>query len=446
MAEPPADFRGFTQALVREGEALRLRSRTLRIEVVRGPDAGLAIEAPGPEVRVGTSRDCALVLGDPTVSRLHLTLRIDDRGVRVVDAGSRNGTVIDGLAVRDAYARADSIIVLGQSALQLRLLDQMVDLPLSGRDRFGALLGGSVAMRRVFAVLERVAATDMTVLIEGETGTGKELAAEALHEESARAAGPFVVLDCSAVSPSLIESEVFGHARGAFSGAFTKRTGVFEAADGGTLFLDEIGELPLDLQPKLLRVLESHEVRLVGSNSTRSVDVRVIAATNRSLDAEVERRRFREDLYYRLAVIRLTLPPLRERPEDIRPLVEHFVRELVPAGCPVPVLSELVLAGFHQQVWSGNVRELRNAVARTLSLGSSGEISTALAASPPAVDLSVPLRLARERAADEIERAYLLEALRRTGGNVTRAAELAGVNRKFFHRALRRHGLGRGDA
>ncbi|MGK3998609.1 sigma 54-interacting transcriptional regulator [Sorangium sp. So ce1024] len=455
-----------TQPLERDGSAFKLASRKIRVEVVDGPDRGLVAELPGPEARVGLGRECDLVLKDPTVSRLHLVVRVEDERIRVIDAGSLNGTAVDGVEVRDAYARPDAAISIGGTTMRLRMLSDVVELPLSQRERFGGMLGRSVAMRRLFAVLERVAATDATVLVEGETGTGKELVAEAIHEESPRQGGAFVVFDCSAVSASLIESELFGHVRGAFTGAFADRPGAFEAADGGTLFLDEIGELPLDLQPKLLRALERREVRRVGSNVPRRVDVRIVAATNRNLAREVERGKFREDLYYRLAVIQVALPPLRERQGDIPHLVRHFEQELRPRSGSPPPLSEEVVAGLASRSWPGNVRELRNAVARALSLGAAGgaggrpAAATALGATPgptlastsdsgapgePAVDLNEPLLVGRERVAEAYEKAYLDAALRQTGGNVSRAAELARVNRKFIQRAMKRYGL-RGDA
>jgi transcriptional regulator with GAF, ATPase, and Fis domain len=422
----------------------KLVSRKVRIEVLGGPDSGRHAELPGPEVRVGSAPDCDLALRDPTVSRHHLTLRVEGERIRVVDVGSTNGTMLDGLAIRDAFARPDSRIQAGTSTLRLGMLPDVVEVPVSSRDRFGGLLGSSAAMRRVFAILERVAPTDTTLLVEGETGTGKELVAEGLHEESQRSGGPFVVFDCSAVSPSLIESELFGHIKGAFTGAIADRAGAFEAADSGTLFLDEVGELPLDLQPKLLRALERREVRRVGSNQVRRVDVRIVAATNRSLSLEVERGRFREDLYYRLAVIHLVLPPLRERPEDIPLLVAHFTRELGGHGA-VP-LPEALVKPWESQTLAGNVRELRNAVARALSLRAPtppGPLSVTNG-SPlnpgfsVALDLSVPLKQARDRLIDEYEQAYLREALNLTSGNITRAAELAGVNRKFIQRAMKR--------
>ena len=358
---------GATRSLIRDGDRVWVRSRKVRVEIADGPDRGRVAELSGPEVSIGCARGCDLVLTDPTVSRHHLTLKIALDGVRVVDAGSRNGTTVDGVRVLDAYARPDSVLVIGATTLRLGLLEGVIDLPLSTRTRFGGLLGASVAMRRVFSILERVAPTDATVLIEAETGTGKELVAEALHEESPRAAGPFVVFDCSAVSAGLIESELFGHVRGAFTGAVGDRAGAFEAAHGGTIFLDEIGELPLDLQPKLLRVLERLEVRRVGEAATRRVDVRIVAATNRSLAAEVDAGRFREDLYYRLAVVRIGLPPLRERPEDIPLLVEHFAREAARAGATPAALPEAAIRGLVAQAWPGNVRELRNAVARAVA-------------------------------------------------------------------------------
>jgi transcriptional regulator with GAF, ATPase, and Fis domain len=422
----------------------------VRVEVVGGPDRGLVVELPGPEARVGTSRTCDLVLHDPTVSRVHLVLCVEGGAVRVTDAGSRNGTLLDSTRVVDAYARPDSTLVLGGTTLRLHTLRDTVEVPLSRREQMAGMIGRSVAMRRVFALLERAARTDATVLIEGETGTGKELAAEALHLEGRKDAGPFVVFDCSAVSASLLESELFGHVRGAFTGAHADREGALEAADRGTLFLDEIGELPLDLQPKLLRALERREVRRVGSNAVRRVDVRVVAATNRSLSHEVDRGRFREDLYYRLAVLPVRLPPLRERLGDVPLLVRHFERELAARTGPRLPLPESFVHDLAARAWPGNVRELRNAVARALSLR---DDRAPPSAQPPRaregaaaidVDLTEPLLLGRERVAEAYERAYLTRLLEQTGGNVSRAAQLAQVNRKLIQRAMKRYGM-RGD-
>jgi transcriptional regulator with GAF, ATPase, and Fis domain len=435
-----------THILVRDGDRLKLRARKVRIDVIAGPNAGLVVDLPGPEIRIGSSRGADLVLYDNAVSRHHLSLRVESAGIRLLDAGSRNGTVLDGLRVRDAYARPDSSILIGNTTLRLRLLHDVIELPLSSRERFGALRGKSAAMRMVFTVLERVVSVDDTILIEGETGTGKELAAEAVHEESPRSGGPFVVFDCSAVAPSLLESELFGHVRGSFSGAVADREGAMEAADGGTLFLDEIGELPLELQPKLLRALERFEVRRLGSNTQRRVDVRVVAATNRNLAGEVSAGRFREDLYYRLAVVRVTMPPLRERPEDIPLLVDHFTQELSRRGRTVEPMPDRTMRAFMGQAWPGNVRELRNAVARSLSLGTAavGPASRPSAGAPAVsatIDTSIPLKTARERLAEAFEEAYLRRALEETGGNISHAARLAGVNRKLVQRAIQRFGL-----
>ncbi|HEY4177888.1 MAG TPA: sigma 54-interacting transcriptional regulator [Kofleriaceae bacterium] len=419
-----------------EVSAPRMRTRAIEVEVVDGPAAGQTASLPGPSARVGSARDCDLVIGDATVSRHHITLAVEEQGVRVIDAHSRNGTWVDGLRVFDAFARPDSSIKLGGTTIRLRLGSDEIDVPLSPHDRFGGLHGTSSGMRRVFSMLERIAATDATLLIEAETGTGKDLAAEAVHEASARANAPFVVFDCSAISASLVESELFGHVKGAFTGANADRAGAFEAADGGTLFLDEIGELPLDLQPKLLRVLQNREVRRVGANERRAVDVRVIAATNRSLAQEVERGRFREDLYYRLAVVRVSMPPLRQRPDDIPLLVRHFAKT---HELPAHVIDEM-----RARAWPGNVRELRNAVERALSLGYPASPETAPAPVPPApipIDLSVPLKDARDAMSEAFERAYLAAALEKTGGNATRAAQIAGVSRKFVQRALDRYDL-----
>ena len=442
------DPNAITEILVRNGQRLTLRARSVRIEVLAGPNAGQVVELPGPQVRIGTGRGVDLVLFDATVSRHHLTLHLDATGIRVIDAGSSNGTFVDGLRVKEAWARPDSVIAIGGTTLRLRLGASIVEVPLSSRESFGGLLGRSVAMRQVFTLLERFASAQDTVLVQGETGTGKELVAEALHEEGPRAGGPFVVFDCSSVTPTLVESELFGHVRGAFTGATTDRVGAFEAAHGGTLFLDEIGELPLDLQPKLLRALERFEVRRVGENTVRRVDVRVIAATNRDLQEEAAQRRFREDLYYRLSVIRVSLPPLRERAEDVPLLVDHFVagarRGRGSRGADAALLDAMK-ADFATRAWPGNVRELRNAVLRALSLGTIDEATAASGSTSPAAagapDLSVPYVEARDRVVDAFEIAYLVEALRQAGGNATKAAEIAGVNRKFIQRAIKRHGL-----
>jgi transcriptional regulator with GAF, ATPase, and Fis domain len=301
----------------------------------------------------------------------------------------------------------------------------------------GGLIGQSAAMRDLYAAIERVAPLQATALIQGETGSGKELVAAALHGHSRRAAGPFVVFDCSAVSKSLVESELFGHQKGAFTGAIADRAGAFERACGGTLFLDEIGELPLEIQPKLLRALEQRQIRRLGSNTTRAVDVRIIAATHRSLAAEVEAGRFRQDLYYRLDVFRVAVPPLRERHGDIPLLVQHFHRDLVGQGRasdPLPPLE--IFRSMEAWSWPGNVRELRNAVEVALTTGNTSQLpSTPRLQSR--VDLSVPLRTAL----DEYTLAYVVEALKATGGNVSRAAAIARCNRKVIQATMRRHNL-----
>jgi len=428
---------------------IRLRTHRLRIDVVGGPCAGQVVDLPGPEVTIGSGKGSALLLLDNTVSRHHATLRVDGNDVRVIDAGSSNGTSVDGVRIRDAYARPNSVITLGSSQIRLQLSRDVVEVRLSKRRQFGGLLGASAAMRRVFTLLELVSKTDDTVLVAGETGTGKELVAEAIHEESRRNEGPFIVFDCSAISPNLIESELLGHERGAFTGAIAAREGAFEAADGGTLFLDEIGELPLELQPKLLRALERRQIKRVGSNTVRQVDVRVVAATNRQLLELVSQGRFREDLYYRLAVVEVPLPPLRERLDDIPLLVEHFARQL--GRGEGQHLAERFLRSLQERSWPGNVRELRNAVARHLALAPGATLPPVSevpgqGSAEPTIDLSVPLKEGRTRLLESFERAYCLAALQSTGGNATKAAELAGVNRKFFQRAIKRYGLRDTDA
>jgi transcriptional regulator with PAS, ATPase and Fis domain len=363
--------------------------------------------------------------------------------VHLYDSGSTNGTFVNGVRVFAAALDAGSTVRLGGTTLRVEVGDDPLFVPLSSRDRFGGLLGGSLEMRRVYAILERVASTDTTVLIQGETGTGKELAARAIHQGSRRAGGPFVAIDCGAIAETLIESELFGHVRGAFSGAIGDRKGLFEQARGGTLFLDEVGELSLLLQPKLLRALEAREVRPVGGDAPRPIDVRVVAATNRPLAQSVNEGTFREDLFYRLAVVELTLPPLRARREDVPMLANHFVEGF--AGAAHTGLDRLVPALLARS-WPGNVRELRNFIERYVSLGGLQASSASSSASPesppaPTIPIHLPLREARQAWTAQFEALYVRELLSKTGGNVTRAAEIAQVNRRTFQRLMGGIGL-----
>jgi DNA-binding NtrC family response regulator len=411
-----------------------------RLRVVEGPDAGAEQLSSSARLVVGTGDTAGLKLHDRTVSRFHCELAIDDGQISVRDLDSTNGTEIDGVRVQQAWARPGAVLRLGNTRVTVERVDEVDRIALSPRSSFGLLVGASPAMRGVFARLERAAASDATVLVEGETGTGKEATAESLHREGPRADGPFVVVDCAAIPRDLLESELFGHEKGAFTGAVSAREGAFEAAHGGTIFLDEIGELPSDLQPKLLRALERREVKRLGSTQWRTVDVRVIAATNRNLRAEVNAQRFRSDLYYRLAVIQLRLPPLRERQEDLPMLVEHLLRAL-PGGAE-PVGDELLQA-VQRHGWPGNVRELRNYLERFVAMRELPLPDDLAAADAPtqAIDATQPIKSERDRWVRAFERRYLAELMRRADGNVTAAARIADVDRIHLYRLLWKHGL-----
>ncbi len=397
---------------------------------------------------MGTAPDNDLVLTDDTISRRHCEIELTHLGFRVRDAGSTNGIVVAHVRIYDAAYSTPLELVLGETTIAITPLAKIVDREQVVDAHFGDLRGASPRMRQLFAELERFTPTEISVLIEGETGTGKDLVAESFHSASPRAEGPYVVFDCSAVAPSLVESELFGHERGAFTGAVGARPGVFEQADRGTLFLDEIGELPKDLQPKLLRALEKREVKRLGGQKALPVNVRVVAATNRNLIAEVQRGNFRQDLYYRIAAAHVVVPPLRERLEDIPMLVEHFLK-LDKGGFSVASIPAQVWSMFAAHRWPGNVRELRNAVQRliiapefSLRLGQpiEAEPSAASAVSLPA-EPAEPLRIARRTAADSFERDYVVQLLARTGGNVTRAAAIAEVSRQMIQKLMRKHGI-----
>ncbi len=433
---------------------------TYLVRVVDGPDAGSSIVVDGTRpgrVLVGKGLSCDLRLGDAEVSRRHCAFEATPSGLRVTDLASTNGTWQDRTQILDAYLAGGERLRIGATTLAVGLAGGPQAVSLSEAMRFGRLVGASSEMRRLYPLCERLAQSDVPVVIEGETGTGKELLAEAIHEEGRRASGPFAVFDCTAVPPTLVESTLFGHERGAFTSAVSARRGVFEVAQGGTLLIDEIGDLEPGLQPKLLRVLERGEVQRVGGDKWLPVDVRVLAATRRDLDAEVAAGRFREDLYYRLAVARIELPPLRARHGDVALLTRHFWRKLDTADQP---LSANVIARFEAYAWPGNVRELRNAVARRLALGDlapepgaprHAQARTAPGAQSHAgsgddllervLSADLPLPRARQEVLDEFERRYVERVLAKHGGNVTRAAAASGIARRYFYTIRNRHGV-----
>ncbi len=337
----------------------------------------------------GASDAATIVIEDPLVSRVHLELEPRADGLWVRDLGSRNGTWVENLRIDRCRVPDGGRIRIGNTELRVEYLANEAKDEVWPEERFGVLVGRSQKMRELFAALARVAPSESSVLIQGETGTGKELVARAIHDASPRANGPFVVVDCGALAESLLDAELFGHTKGAFTGAVAARAGAIEEANGGTVFLDEIGELPLALQPKLLRVLESRTVRRVGEVSHRRVDVRFVAATHRGLLDMVGSGDFREDLFFRLAVLPVVVPPLRERVDDIEPLVRHFV-----GGADATFTPEL-LAAMKNRSWRGNVRELRNFVERARTLGAAEALAlmdppTANSSKPP-ISASKPL-------------------------------------------------------
>ncbi len=453
---------------------------TRYVEVV-SPGVPSPFRAREGVVRVGREVGNEIVIHDPFVSRTHIEIRIYPHGVEVVDLDTKNGTHFQGARIRELKVRDRVELLLGkQVTVSIRVGDDgpfadvtspaiMAPPPSSTvpppiapqrpgpRGDRAELIGDSAAMQRLRAGVAKMAPSPLTVLIEGETGTGKEVVARALHQQSTRAGRPLVVFDCAAVSPNLIASELFGHVKGAFTGAVGSAEGAFRRADGGTLFLDEIGELPLDLQPALLRALEARQVKPVGGDSYRAVDVRVVAATNRALEAEVQAGRFRQDLLFRLAVGRVKVPPLRARAEDIPVLAAHFARVVGNA-----TLSPEVLASLAARPWRGNVRELRNVIERAVMLSAPGAVVTTLdddydddrdlvmppilratlespAASP--TDVDVHFQDAKQAAVERFERDYLLRLFERAGYNLSEAARRSGVDRRYLRELFKKHNL-----
>jgi DNA-binding NtrC family response regulator len=436
-----------TQQVVRDDRLVALRRRRLRLEVVKGPDRKLRKDVELDRIAIGTHERSDFILTDPTVSRQHCEVALVAGGYAVRDLDSTNGTFVGDLRLKEAIVTGDTRLRVGDSVVRISPLEETVDIPLYDRASFGPLLGRSAAMRRVFEDLRKVAPTDVTVLITGESGTGKEVAARAIHEASDRSRGPFVVVDCGALPENLIESELYGHLRGAFTGAVRARVGAFESASGGTVFLDEIGELPLDLQTRLLGVLERRCVTPIGSTEARPIDVRIVAATNRDLRREINRGAFREDLFFRLAVVTVEMPALRDRPEDISLYVQQFLDEEDARGA-FTVDAE-TLARLESQPWPGNVRELRNVLERAAALGdealpgaaAAGEPEPALPAVGGEIDVSVPFKVAKAALVDEFERLYCERLLAAHDDNITRAARAAEIDRVYLLRVLDKYGL-----
>lgn len=422
-----------------------LPARSVRcclLKVTKGPDKGLKVTVDRPRFTVGALPSNDIQLTDPAVSGHHFELLLEEGGFGIRDLGSRNGTFVGGVRVRDALLPDKTRIQVGDTRITFEITSKSAEVPASSSDRFGPLMGRSYVMRELFAQLERIANTDATVLVTGETGTGKELVAEALVASSGRADGPLEIVDCGSLTPTLVESALFGHEKGAFTGASASTPGAFERAHKGTVLLDEIGELPLELQPKLLRVLEAREVQRVGGSARKKIDIRVLAATHRALEEQVNRGSFRADLYYRLSVLTVRLPPLRDRLEDIPLLAEHFMTQI--PGTKVELLTDELLARLAEHTWPGNVRELRNAVER-LAFGGDPLATPAIASSPSspagAIDLNTPFRLQKERLIRDFERHYAEALLKFSPNNIAKAARKAGLDRMAVVKLLARHGL-----
>ena len=430
---------------------------TLVATVLSGAAKGTT-RAVGARMTIGKAPSNDLVLSDDTVSRQHCELVRTGQAIHVKDLGSTNGTRIDGTRIQDAQLGSGSILRVGEVKIAVRPATQRVEVMPSDATEFHGVIGSTLAMRTIFGVLERIAPTDATVLLEGETGTGKDVFARAIAAASPRAHKPFVVVDCGAVSYSLIESELFGHERGAFTGAVAGRAGAFEMADNGTLFLDEIGELPVDVQPKLLRVLETREFRRVGGNKTLQVNVRVVAATKRNLLREVQAGKFREDLYFRLAVVPVTVPPLRARREDIPLLARHILdvtRKTAGTTAAPHTLGPAAIQAMMAHDWPGNVRELRNVLERAVYLaraeGATGSAELALtmlasgARSPTddtfQFEAGKSYRDMRTAYETEFERRFVKWLLGRHDGNFSAAARDAKMDRKHLHELAKKHGL-----
>ncbi|HRH00754.1 MAG TPA: sigma 54-interacting transcriptional regulator [Polyangiaceae bacterium] len=409
---------------------------------------------------IGRDPSCGLVVADSGVSAMHAEVVATPRGVRLRDLGSKNGTWVGDLRVVDAYLGEATSFWIARTEVQFEpTKPEKVDLP--DTDHFGPLWGKSAPMLDLFRRLQKASETELTVLIQGETGVGKELVAQAIHEASPRRGGPFVVVDCGAIAPTLAEATLFGHEKGAFTGAATARESPFLEANGGTLFLDELGELPGDVQPKLLRALAERRVKAVGSNAYQPFDARIVAATRRDLEGAVNAGTFRSDLYFRLAQVRAHAPPLRQRLDDLPGLVRHMLDQMGNKAAWRRV-NRATLDRLLRYDWPGNVRELRNAVAVALALGDEKEpldlagalglkssaksaksAKSGTAAEGAGVEATATRGYhdAKRDALQQFERAYFTQLAEATDGNVAEISRRTGLQRTHVRRYLRLHGL-----
>jgi DNA-binding NtrC family response regulator len=410
--------------------------QSLEAVVIEGPDAGKQASARSEKLTIGTARDNDLALSDDTVSRYHLELAGSPEGIVVRDPGSTNGTWVGAIRVQSGIVPPKSILRLGKTTIRLGEGEPLT-LALAREEALGGLRGQSAVMRRLMAQVQRAAPKDVSVLLVGESGTGKELIARALHDLGARSSKPFVTLDCGALAPTLIASELFGHEKGAFTGADHQHLGAFEQANGGTLFLDEIGELPPSLQTTMLGALERGRIKRLGGRAEIEIDVRVVSATNRDLRAQVNAGSFRLDLYYRIAVVCLAVPPLRDHAEDVPLLVAHFLRECGHDGAVEEVVDAATLDSWLHHPWPGNVRELRNLVEATVAMGEAPPLMEQPRDSDPL--MSLPYKQARAKLLHDFEARYLKQMIERAGGNVSRAAREARMDRSHLIDLLERH-------
>jgi DNA-binding NtrC family response regulator len=413
--------------------------------VARTPE-GKEVTIDVDPIVVGRDEGASIVLADPEVSALHCELRAVNEGVRVRDLGSTNGTFAGALRVHEVVITAPTTLTLGRSTLTIEpTAKHRVDVGFA--DRFGPLVGSSPRMRRVFSVLEKVARTPLSVLILGETGTGKELVAKAIHETSDRAKEPFVVVDCGSIPPTLAESILFGHEKGSFTGATERRKGALAEAHGGTLFFDELGELPIELQPKLLRALAERQVKRVGGSTFEPIDVRILAATRRDLGAEMNAGRFRSDLFFRIAQVRVELPPLRDRLSDLPQLVETICAS-VDRAAHAPTVLAWIDKRMASHDWPGNVRELVNVASVAATLADTpdaiDDVLTLTRAEPeagPQRPSATAFSDAKRGAIASFERDYFTGLSKATKGNVSEMARQSGMERHHVRAYLRKYGI-----